>query len=141
MKKSPFIFLAALALFTSCYTVKPVSSVMDKWLGASEHDVILHMGSPYSSVSDGAGGKILRYEKSSTVTNYSQTAYYGSNYGVANTYDRSLYKEFYINSSGKVYSWRTNHRGPKELHVPSTIIATVVIVTMFIFFGSVLTKE
>ncbi len=141
MKKLPPIFLALLVLFASCYTQKPISSVMNSWIGTSEHDVIMRMGSPTSTASDGADGKIIRYEQSHSTTTYNENPYYRNKYDasvIANTYNNTMYKEFFINKDGKVYNWRTNYPGPKELDTKATTITVVVLIGVLVIFMAAL---
>jgi hypothetical protein len=106
MKNIIILAIATTMLFESCYTTRtiPISWRMDEWLGVSEHAVLMKMGPPNSTTSDGQDGKILDYRHSSLTT-------YLNNYtGIltAETYSRDTYMQLYINKEGKVYTWRTN---------------------------------
>lgn len=92
---------------------------MNKWIGRTEHDVLLKMGTPTKTSSDGAGGKIIRYSHSSSTTTYNKYLFY--NPDVANAYNvysntntRTKYVEFYIDSNQTIYLWRTNYSDLKK---------------------------
>lgn len=123
MKTATTFFIVSIIL-TSCYTIKTISinNIMDKYKDKSEHEILLEFGSPTKTSSDGAGGKILNYTISQLNTNYEinrQNHPYNtiSPYGFvgsSTTYSTSDYIEFYINSSDKVYYYRTNYPDGKE---------------------------
>ena len=111
---------------------------MDSWKGSTEHQVIMQFGAPTQTTSDGAGGKVLNYtdHQSTSVLNP-----YNPYRTSVNTYDNSWYKEFYINSEGKVYSWRTNYPNPRELNKEKTTVAVVAYVIGFIVFIAILASS
>lgn len=114
---------------------------MDSWLGATEHDVIMRMGTPANTSSDGDGGKIIRYTKERSTTTYNRNPYQVNKYDpsvISNTYDNTLYKEFFINKDGKVYSWRTNYPNPVELNKVATTAAVFVTALGLIIFTAIL---
>lgn len=99
---------------------------MNEWIGKTEHDVVLKMGSPNSTVSDGASGKIIRYEKSSSnsTTTYGKYPFYNpattyNIYANTTTITQTWYAEFFIDSTKKVYNWRTNYPDLKVKNKPS----------------------
>jgi len=134
MKKTLLISMASLTLFSSCYITKPISQTMDEWMGATEHEVILRMGSPTSTASDGSTGKIIRYSTSNSTTMINP--YYNS--VVANTRTNTIYVEFYINQEGKVYSWRTNNPDTKTIQGGKTALAVVAWLAVCVFLGVML---
>lgn len=72
--------------------------IMDSWMNSSEHDIIMSWGPPSASNSDGNGGKVLTWSNPLYLTLPNGQA--------LNMYQ---YKDMYINSSGKIYSWRTHN--------------------------------
>lgn len=106
--------LSILALsFFSVLTAGCVSSsaqmndMMAKWVGSSQHDLILKWGPPTYAKSDGGDGTILVYEQQRTRTSVgdfpppsnpdpqpSQTRIY------------LVKRTFYVNSQGVIYSWQ-----------------------------------
>ena len=97
---------------------------MNEWIGKTEHDVVLKMGSPNSTVSDGASGKIIRYEKSSSnsTTTYGKYPFYNpattyNIYANTTTITQTWYAEFFIDSTKKftigelttpILKWKTS---------------------------------
>jgi len=115
MKKNIFVILLTV-LCTSCYTYIPIEDIMNKWNGKSEHDVIMQFGSPTNTTSDGADGKVIRYSNSSSTTTYNKYPIINpyNTYNIyTNTTSKTMYMEFFINSNGLVYTWRTNFPNQK----------------------------
>ena len=120
MKKIATIIII---LISGCYTIKvtPIADVMNNELGLTENNIVLKYGAPSRTTDDGAGGKILVYEKTSyqTKTNY----YRAPNYNTillptatssSNTNEIKMYINFFINKDGIVYNWRTNYPDIRE---------------------------
>ena len=83
------------------------NEALKSWIGSKENDLVLQLGSPTSTASDGAGGKIVRYSETTSAvigTPIGGGAVYGT------TYEETYFYEFYINSSGIVYSHKTNYK-------------------------------
>jgi len=109
MKK--FLAITTSIMFlNSCYTYTtiPISKTMDTWKGATEHQIILTFGAPSSTTSDGAGGKILVYSQEQSITYYNRL-YTNSGITSSNTYKDNLFMQFFIDSTGIVYNWKTNY--------------------------------
>jgi hypothetical protein len=110
--KTLVALLALTALVASCATYKdvPASTVLDKTIGKSEHDIILTLGPPQSITEDGAGGKVLNYQNSFSFTNTElNPVRYDPTITTATTQNITYYLQFYINKDGKVYHYRTNY--------------------------------
>jgi len=111
IRKSLFFLI----FLTSCYTTKvtPIQDVMNSWLGASEQDITLKFGPPTRTTSDGASGKIYIYENTRTLTSfYPSYNRYLPDQAISNSVTK--YINFYFNSNGKVYYWRTNYPDEKK---------------------------
>jgi hypothetical protein len=81
---------------------KKIENAMNSWLGHSKHELVMSWGMPDRTSDDGNGGEIIAY------------AYGGHQQGVnwgngIYTEPRSWYdyRIFFVNSDGKIYSWRT----------------------------------
>ncbi len=114
MAKVLYAAIIALVL-VSCYTTRitPISEVMDEWLGSTEHEVILKVGPPTTTTSDGNEGKVLIYENSTNTTLFLPN-FPTPNTGYAVSKPITRYVHLYVNKEGIIYSWRTNYPDIKE---------------------------
>lgn len=137
-----YIFLLLL-IFSSCYTTRivPISENMNRYMGKTEHEIIIIFGAPNNITTDGAGGKILVYTQSQSQSNTLYgTIYANQNLAITNTYDNSQYVQFYISEKGIVYNWRTNYpdqviREPKKIKRSSIKVFGVMILVIGIMIA------
>lgn len=115
MKKTLIILCT---LLSSCYEYHqlPNSYYFDRYKALSEHQVVVEFGPPDKTTSDGSGGKIIEYRKTSdpyTITaigrNFNNTPY-----SVSRTHVSEWYLQFYISKHDSVYLYRSNLPGPVE---------------------------
>lgn len=97
----------------SCYTTRyvPINDEMNTWVGHTEHDLILSKGAPSISSDDGDGGKVLSYRQTNYTTVATPASYTNNGFinpSIARTNENTTYMDFYVNSSGVIYNWRTN---------------------------------
>lgn len=114
-----FLFLAMLAcavLFTSsCSTVRTVSMQSDytkSYVGHTYNDIVRSLGAPTRTSSDGVGGSILIYEKTSAdsyATARDVDRYRGTYTPGAHTDYNVSYVHIYIDKDGNCYQVKTNH--------------------------------
>lgn len=123
MKNRIVMLFVLLMFFSSCYTKVPIAKVMDTYIGMSEDELKLKLGTPTTITSDGTGGKILNYKQAPN-TNVSNPKTPSKS-----TSKEALYKDFYINAQGNVSSWKTNYPNQKgeldKKKTKTTIIAFV----------------
>lgn len=122
--KNGWVILITLSfILPSCYTTKttvtPIKSIMDSWIGHSEHDLIVSYGPPTTSTSDGQNGKVLSYEKAETI-GLRSPGYYapGAIYRSPDLYTshtETHYMQFFVKSTGEIYLWRTNYSDTKTV--------------------------
>lgn len=120
-------FLLPLVLFSSCYTYYqlPNSVYLDKYIGKSEHDIVLQFGPATKYTTDGGTGKILEYLKNGdvvTVKGFYEDAV-GHQYEVSRSNGQTYYLQFYISKSDSVYKYRSNEPGPitrKKIEKPKS---------------------
>jgi len=94
MKKIISLFLVSIFIF-GCTSQR---QIMDSWMNHTEHEIIMSWGPPSTTNSDGNGGKVLTWSNPLYLT-------------LPNGQPLSMYqyKDMYINSSGRIYSWRTHN--------------------------------
>lgn len=94
-------------VLVSCYTTKyvPITDEMNKWIGKSEHDLLLDKGTPTKITEDGKGGKIFNYSVTDSRVNTYPVYGYGT---TSEIYSNTVYMEFYVNPVDTIYYWRTN---------------------------------
>lgn len=113
-------------LFMSCtvtrtYTVSKEKDYQKAFIGASHNEIVSAFGAPDRQTSDGAGGTILIYERTTTsTTSDSQAAAYNVNYynktytpGVhsnSTTTQNTSYVHLFIDKDGVCYNVRSNHQ-------------------------------
>ena len=124
---SKFAILVVTCLFTSCMSYVPTTSYVSmeedyaKAFVGSHHNVIVSsLGAPDRQTSDGAGGTILIYEKTTTTSNsnsiataynvnyYSKTYTPGAQTNTVTTQNTS-YLHVFIGADGVCYGVKTNH--------------------------------
>jgi len=71
---------------------------MDTWLNKHKSEALSEWGAPQRVVSDGLGGEILVWERTTYSTIYSTS------------YPSTGYTELFVNSSGIIYKWRRGRR-------------------------------
>jgi len=115
MKKVVITAILVLLFLTSCYTTKvtPIGNIMSTWMGASKQKVMLSYGPPTRTSPDGAKGEIYTYENSRTITML-YPSYNRYLPGLATSDNITYYINFYFNSEGNVYYWRTNYPDNEE---------------------------
>lgn len=123
MKKILIIILSLITFSLQAQSRKEIADeAMKSWIGSNEHDVIMQFGSPTSTTSDGAGGKVMRY--SQTTSTVVGTPLYGGSV-VGTSVEQVQFYEFNINSSGIVYSSKTNmyftKRQSERIHKKETM--------------------
>lgn len=112
-------------LFTSCtvYNTSRVSMLSDyttEFVGKPHNHIVATLGAPDRQTSDGAGGTILIYEKTTmTSTSNSVAAAYNVNYfsktytpgtqTSTSTSEYTSYIHLFIDKDGVCYSVKTNH--------------------------------
>jgi hypothetical protein len=109
--KKIHLFLG-LVLFASCsaYQEIPLSNILDRTIGKSEHDILVAMGPPKRIDPDGSGGKILSYENTFIFKeNDLNTVPYSNTLTTSVTLPVTHYLQFYIDKDDKVYHYRTNY--------------------------------
>jgi hypothetical protein len=84
-------FLILITTLTGCTTTR---EVMDSWVGHSKHELLMSMGSPNQTSSDGNGGEIITY--------IYQSSFYGN--------VKNVYKHFYCDYNGRIYHWLVQDR-------------------------------
>ena len=128
MKNSLFkiaFFMIATCLFTSCTVTKTsqvsmLSEYTNTFVGKSHKEIVSALGAPDRQTTDGGGGTILIYERTTTTsTSNSVAAAYNVNYftktytpGVntsTSTSTNTSYVHLYIDESGVCYNVKTNH--------------------------------
>lgn len=113
-------------LFMSCtvtrtYTVSKENDYQKAFVGANHNEIVSAFGAPDRQTSDGAGGTILIYEKTTTqTTSDSQATAYNVNYynrtytpGVhsnSTTTQNTSYVHIFIDQDGVCYNVKTNHQ-------------------------------
>lgn len=126
------IIMIVSCLFTSCtvYKTTQVSMLSDyttEFVGKSHNHIVATLGAPDRQVSDGAGGTILIYEKTtmtSASTSNSVAAAYNVNYfsktytpgtktsTSTSTTEYTSYIHLFISKDGECYAVKTNHTKP-----------------------------
>lgn len=122
----------AIVMFMSCFFMSCTSAVktyvvskekdyQKAFIGASHNEIVSAFGAPDRQTSDGAGGTILIYERTTTsTTSDSQAAAYNVNYynktytpGVhsnSTTTQNTSYVHLFIDKDGVCYNVRSNHQ-------------------------------
>ena len=108
--------LFALSIPSSAIAGNRLKKIMDSWMGATKHSLILSWGPPSRTASDGDGGEVLVYAYSG----YSNSIPLldGQYLPAQSWYD---YRIFYVSSEGKIYSWRTS----REMVPPTQVDLTI----------------
>lgn len=120
------ILMVISCLFTSCtvtrtYAVSKEKDYKEAFVGAKHNDIVSAFGAPDRQTSDGAGGTILIYERTTTnTTTDSQAAAYNVNYynrtytpGVhsnTTTTQNTSYIHIFVDKDGVCYNVKTNHQ-------------------------------
>ncbi len=115
------IVMIVSCLFTSCtvYQTSRVSMLSDyttAFVGKPHNHIVATLGAPDRQTSDGAGGTILIYEKTTMTSNSVATAY-NVNYFTktytpgtsTSTTESTSYIHLFIDKDGVCYSVKTNH--------------------------------
>ena len=109
MKKLLYLLLIPFFIFSCGSLNDKVSDVMKSWVGNHKSKLIQSWGPPTKISTDGKGGEVYTYlydRKGSTITSYNQY----TNQLYSNNYSYTAERNFYIDSSGKIYSWRWKGR-------------------------------
>lgn len=94
------ILIILTLVLASCASAKKSSSnVLDNTIGKTEHEMIVLLGPPLSSSSDGSDGKILTWVMNGVIPQYGTAPIPIKEY---------LY--LYFNKDGIVYHWKTNQQ-------------------------------
>jgi len=138
-----FIVIILVAFFSSCITVTkiPISTILDDYKGRTEAEVIRTLGKPDKVSSDGKGGKILDFEKS-TEDDPGQplevSSSMWSDRKISNTSNTVNYVKLYLDSNGKVYDYKSNFEdfqqtepAPKKTIV--LLLGTAVSILLIVF--------
>lgn len=121
------IVMVMSCLFMSCtsavktYVVSKEKDYQNAFIGASHNEIVSAFGAPNRQTTDGAGGTILIYEKTTTsTTSNSQAAAYNVDYynrtytpGVhsnSTTTQNTSYVHLFIDKDGICYNVRSNHQ-------------------------------
>lgn len=124
MKRFLLFALTALSalLLSACATVNLVSvepEFNDMWVGHEHAELIKAYGAPDREVSDGEGGVILVYERTTVSTSTQSDSPFFYHYPFGPTFrtttrtDRD-YVHFYVNASGLCYQVKTNQMRPVD---------------------------
>jgi hypothetical protein len=70
---------------------------MKSWVGRTANDLILELGPPTRTTSDGKGGQVLIYGGEQVIRTNRNGAVYST---------RESVREYYVNEDGIIYSWR-----------------------------------
>lgn len=124
MKKVFIIILSFIVFSLQAQSRKEMTDeALKSWTSANEHDLIMQLGSPTSTTSDGAKGKIIRY---STTTSTMIGTPIGASV-IGTNYEEVQFYDFYINSDGIVYAYKTNYKFTKrqagKIHKEENIIS------------------
>ena len=84
---------------------------LKSWMGSTEHELILQLGSTFSTTTDGAGGKIIKY--STTISNTVGVPI-GNTVIYTDAGATVYFYEFYINDKGIVYLYKVNYKMSKK---------------------------
>ena len=107
MKKLLSMLLVIGFLFSGCS--KKISQTMASWVGHHKSSLIQSWGPPSNISSDGQGGEVYTYSYSRNNTQTSTTTYNQYNNSLNTTSRNNSYQAkrmFFINKSGKIYSWK-----------------------------------
>ena len=119
------IIMIVSCLITSCtayktFRVSKLSDYTTEFVGKPHNHIVATLGAPDRQTSDGAGGSILIYEKTTTTsTSNSVAAAYNINY-ISGTYtpgtktststsEHTSYIHLFIDKDGVCYAVKTNH--------------------------------
>lgn len=113
--KKIILLLLGITCLTACsttYTVSLQREYEEQFLGKSHNYIVTAWGAPNRTESDGNGGQILIYEKSSALSQEVATnidifngTYTPGTYTTTNT----AYAHFYVDHRGNCYLVKTNH--------------------------------
>lgn len=115
------LFMSCSATRTYTYKVSKEKDYQEAFIGASHNEIVSAFGAPDRETSDGAGGTILIYERTTTsTTSDSQAAAYNVNYfnktytpGVhsnSTTTQNTSYVHIFIDKDGVCYNVKSNHQ-------------------------------
>lgn len=148
MKKIKLLLLTLLGCFlmTSCYVTNRVPLQDDynqAYKGQSSNEIITQFGAPDRQTDDGAGGRILIYEKTefTSVATAENVNYYTGTYTPGSrTTANTTYLQFYINQDNICYSVKTNlikteRYLDKKATRTSTIIGTLAIMIPIVLWA------
>ncbi len=113
MKKTLFLFIILLSA-VSCrtwYTVSLQPKISNDFVGKSHNYIVSAMGAPSRTTSDGNGGQILIYEKTSALSQAVATnvdIFNGTYTPGTYTTTSTDYVQFYVNNRGNCYKVNTN---------------------------------
>jgi len=96
MKASIIIVISI--ILVSCASTKGMEKTkvaMDSWLGSSTQTLIKEWGAPSRVTTDGAGGEVLVYERSTYLSYYKVTYY--------------TIRMFYAHADGIIYHWKAEN--------------------------------
>jgi hypothetical protein len=81
-------------LLASCVSSREATKkAMDSWLGSTKQSLILEWGAPNRVTSDGDGGEVLVFERSTYNSYYHVTIY--------------AIRMFYVHADGIIYFWKS----------------------------------
>lgn len=110
-----FLLAVAVIFLAGCMTDQQRNDIMASWMGHDMNDLIAAWGAPNSVMSDGKGGQILIYDKSSNLVLPGSTTTTINTYGttaVANSYTSPdtvipIHRQrmFWVDSTGRIYRW------------------------------------
>ena len=137
MRKIALIVLGLLALtaLSSCSSTRYVPAQADyqtAWRGSTYSQIVQTFGAPDRTMSDGADGQILIYEKMTTTINCYPGFGYGPWYGPwhssysSTAYTDCDYIQFYVDKNLVCYNVRTNYVKPEgtEFDLGKTLLLT-----------------
>lgn len=108
MKVKSLIIALTLALVAGCMT-QGQRTAMDSWIGHTQQQLELRWGAPTRMMPDGQGGQILIYDSNPGAITTTSPGFFNGRYyypGVTTTTVHAHNTQFFVNSSGIVYSWR-----------------------------------
>ena len=112
---------------------------MDSYKGKTEKELVAKLGTPAKTVSNGVGGKVVSYIQVSPTKVFDP---HNQNKNTQNINENNLYKEFYLDSAGVVYMWKTNYPNEQEYDKQKTKACVKGVSIMFVlaFIAHVLTN-
>ena len=107
--KTNLTIIALAAIFAAGCMTQHQRAALDSWMGQTQQELELRWGAPTRMMPDGQGGQILIYDSNPGAITSTSPGYFNGRYyypGVTTTTVHAHSTQFFVNSSGVVYSWR-----------------------------------